>query len=618
VIGLKTIPRNISTTKPGLVAFLLLFIAFTSFFFLNSSQLTRAFGEQSQSNVSQVRLYSLAKRNSFITGDKRSYSNSGQAKNPSTKPAKSFVALSLQKSSIEIRKLILAPTCETDTKIRSDSHINVAIQAFGDERQFASGAENRNLKQNAYPSLKLSKTKEDTRKIPTDKIVNGENLCGIDKKFEGAAGTLGDFFEGVSSTPSKGAYRIEITPRITVQEEYDDNIFLRKTNIVSDYTTTLSPGIKVVANSDTNGIDLDYELGWVKYHRQTRNDYIRHSGGLKVWQQLGNHLRFQLEDYYTKSDDILAAINQIPVSQRIPDPETLQAYQTNRARALLEYQFGPGKQISAGFTYDITDNKDPNLEDTTNYGPFANLSYWFSQKDGLEFDYTFSRYDYGTKGTATETRPDLDSHDVLGRYVHRFAEKTSALAQYGLFIRNFPDVSVNYQIHDFSAGFEHAFSQRTALALGGGYYRATGDTNIKPGYNFLASINRTFERGVITFRAAHSFDQGYNEVVPRGFTVYSEGSLNGNYRLTEKLNVYGDLSYRRNDYSNDDLDILGGETVPDDQTYRGRFGFTWNFYRWISLDLGYNYTKRISDDPDEDFDDNRVTLKVTGSYPYKW
>ena len=138
-------------------------------------------------------------------------------------------------------------------------------------------------------------------------------------------GNLGNFFEGISSTPSKGNYRVEITPRISIQEEYDDNIFLRKTNIVSDFTTTLSPGIKLVANSDTNGIDLDYEFGWVKYHRQTRNDYIRHKGGLKFWQQLGNNLKFQLEDYYIKSDDILAAINEVPVSQRIPEPETLQA-----------------------------------------------------------------------------------------------------------------------------------------------------------------------------------------------------------------------------------------------------------------------------------------------------
>ena len=250
------------------MAFLLLTIAFTSFFFLDSSQLTRAFGEQNQSNVSQVRLYSLVKRNSFFSCEKQSIHHSGHSKNPSTKPANSFAALSVQKSSIEIRKLIFAPACQVDAKTWSDSHISIANQTFGDERECASGTENGNLKQHAYSIFKLSKTNKDKEKTPHHKIVNGENLCIIEKKIAGAAGTLGDFFEGVSSTPSKGAYRIEITPRITVQEEYDDNIFLRNTNIVSDFTTTLSPGIKVVANSDTNGIDLDYELGWVKYHRE--------------------------------------------------------------------------------------------------------------------------------------------------------------------------------------------------------------------------------------------------------------------------------------------------------------------------------------------------------------
>lgn len=438
------------------------------------------------------------------------------------------------------------------------------------------------------------------------------------KGIKGAGGTLGDFFEVASSTPSRGTSRIEVTPRISLEEKYDDNVFLRKTNIVSDYITTLSPGINLVASSNTNGIDLDYEFGWVKYYNRSRNDYVRHQGALKAWQQLGRHVTLRFEDYYIKSDDILAAIDQIPVTQRIPDPETLQSYQRNNARAFFEYQFGPLSQLTAGYLYNFTDNDDPDLEDTIEYGPFASLSHWFNQKSGVELDYSFSRYDYRKKNTSLETRPDLDRQDILGRYIHRFGARTSALAQYGVFIRNFPDVSVNYQIHDFSAGFDHAFSPQTAVSLGAGYYRATGDTNIEPGYNLLAAISRSFERGNLSFRLVHSFDQGYNEVVPRGFTVYSEALLKGDYAIKESLRLYGLLSYRRNDYSNDELDILGGEAVPDDQTYRARFGIDWDLHRWVSLNLGYEYTKRISDDPEFGFDDNRVTLKLTGFYPYRW
>jgi putative beta-barrel porin BBP2 len=611
VISSKRIPRKNSTIEPSLVAFLLLSIAFSSFFFFTTNQLSSAFGEQNPPSIGLVHLHPLVKSHSLNSGEMRSARNSNQTNNSSTKPNKPLATLSVQESFIEIRKLIFAPTYEIETQNWSANLITITNKALGNERKSAIRIKRDNLEQNANSSLKRLKTHKDIRKSLTTRVMNGEIS-------EGAAGALGDFFEGVSAAPSKGGYQIEITPRISIQGEYDDNIFLRKTNIVGDYTTTLSPGINVVTNSDTNGLDLDYEFGWVRYQNRTRNDYVRHAGGLKFWQKLGNHLTFRLEDYYIKSDDILAALNQVPVSQRIPDPETLQAYQRNIARAYFEYQFGPSSLLSAGYVYNFTDNKDPNLEDTAEYGPFANLSYWYNQRNGIEFDYRFLRNDYGTKGTAIETRPDLDRQDILGRYIRKLGSSTSGLMQYGLFVRDFPDVSVNYQIHDFSFGFEHAFSQRTSVALGTGYYRATGDTTIKPGYNFLASLNRNFERGSLALKLVHSFDQGYTEVVPRGFTVYSLGLLNADYSLTENLNLYGVLSYRRNDYSGDDLDILGGEKVPDDQTYRGRCGITWKFYRWVSLDLGYLYTKRISDDPNFDFDDNRVTLRLIGSYPYKW
>lgn len=622
VVNLKTIPKkDNSIIISSLLALPLLPIVFYLFFFLNGSQFTPAFAEKIKSSSAggQVCLYSLVKKQSFSSVEIRSTRNNKQTKNPLTKPIKPFATLSIQKSAIEIRKLIFGPAYETKTQNWAATQIKIPIQELENERAAAIiRLESDNAKQKTYPLLKLSKTHKDIRKSLFTKLVNGEKPPDIEKKLEGAAGTLGDFFEGVSATPSKGAYRIEVTPRISVQGEYDDNIFLRKTNMVSDYTTTLSPGIKVVANSDTNGIDLDYEFGWVRYQNRTRNDYVQHAGRLNCWQTLGSHLTFRLEDYYIKSDDILAALNQIPVSQRIPDSETLQAYQRNNARAFFEYQFGPVSLLSAGYVYNFTDNKDPNLEDITEYGPFVNLSYWFNQRNGMELNYAFLRTDYRTNDTVIETRPDLDRQDILGRYIRKFGGSTSGLLQYGLFIRDFPDVSINYQIHDFSFGFEHAFSSRTSISLGTGYYRATGDTTIKPGYNFLASVSRNFERGSLSFQLIHTFDQGYDEVVPRGFTVYSQGLLDANYSLGENLNFYGNLSYRRNDYSEDDLDILGGERVPDDQTYRGRCGITWNFHRWASLDLGYHYTKRISDDPELDFNDNRVSLKLTGSYPYKW
>ena len=69
------------------------------------------------------------------------------------------------------------------------------------------------------------------------------------------------------SPPVMSKGRIEITPMITFSQVYDDNIFLEKDNKISDYITTISPGIQINATSASrkNRLNLEYSPAWVKY-----------------------------------------------------------------------------------------------------------------------------------------------------------------------------------------------------------------------------------------------------------------------------------------------------------------------------------------------------------------
>jgi len=621
VVDLKTIPRKKSTTISDVVAFLLLPIAFSLFFFITNSEPTPAFGEQKPSNVGWVRLYSLIKRHSIASSQRQSRSISVQRKNSSTRVIKLSEHMPAQKSTIKINELIVSPACIVKTQGRPASPISIPIQAHENVKDVEVKTGRDNVEENFHNAFNLAQTRERSMKSLPSKEPPRENPFGGEDIAEGAGGTLGDFFEGGTvSTPTKGAYKIEVTPRISVKGEYDDNVTLVNKDPIADYTTTISPGLKISADSGSNGLELDYEFGWVKYHKNTRNDYIKHRGNLEFWQKIGRHLTFELTDTYIKSNDFLADIDQFPVTQRVAN--TLSAYQRNNARAALDFQFGPKNHFVVGYIYNILDNDDPSLEDAREQGPFAALSYWFTQKDGLDLSYENVRYVYDQPDYYTNWR-DLDAHNMRGAYVHQFGVRTGGSLYYGLSIRKSIDFPIQYEIHDVGAGFDHSFSPSTSLALVLGYYKPTGDTSLpgtpalEPGVTSLIQFTKGFRRGSVSLGARSGWDDGLLEVIPRGFTKFGGAFARVEYTPVENVNVFANGTYRQNRYANEEIDILLNQATKD-ETYRGRCGVNWRFYRWFSLGLFYDYTNRISPDPNDEFVDNRIGLTLTAGKPFKW
>ena len=71
-------------------------------------------------------------------------------------------------------------------------------------------------------------------------------------------------------------YRYEIKPRISVQQVYDDNIYLDSADEESDYLIFVSPGINMTISSQNNSLSLDYSPVWVWYHTNDENNTVRH------------------------------------------------------------------------------------------------------------------------------------------------------------------------------------------------------------------------------------------------------------------------------------------------------------------------------------------------------
>ena len=406
----------------------------------------------------------------------------------------------------------------------------------------------------------------------------------VDSK--GSPGGKGTGFMAIGPTLLQGSnYQVRITPKISIREEYDDNIFLVNDNPDSDWITTVSPGIGIVIESNKNGLELDYTFGWVKYFNSTSNDNTRHSGRLKFWQQLAEHLKFNLEDRYLKSDDIFDEdLTPILPSQRVSNNRS--RYQRNDAKASFEYEFGPKSKFIAGYLYNILDNEDPTLEDVTEKGPFAGLSHSFDSKNSIDFAYRFAEYEY-TQSGSSQTRPDIEVQETNVGYSYRFSERIKPFLAYSLYHQNFMGIDQSYWIHNFGGGVGYAFSQKTSFDISLGGFYPSGNTTATPGMTFRAQLTRNFKRGSFSLGADTGWDTGFTEIVPRGFTKYYRGLARIDYQLLEHLGIYANTSYRQNQYPTNEQNTIPGYNPADDKTYTGRCGLNYRFYRWFSVDLSY-------------------------------
>ena len=73
-----------------------------------------------------------------------------------------------------------------------------------------------------------------------------------------------------AGAPAYSQTRFEVTPTITVSETYDDNIFLTKTNKVSDYITVVTPGISMNLLQEHTSLQLRYAPSFYRYPERCR------------------------------------------------------------------------------------------------------------------------------------------------------------------------------------------------------------------------------------------------------------------------------------------------------------------------------------------------------------
>ena len=413
---------------------------------------------------------------------------------------------------------------------------------------------------------------------------------------------------GMSYAPACAEVKVEITPRIELGTEYDDNLYLESEDEQSDFIYTASPAIVLDLVSEKGNLAFEYGPTFVRYQDHDENNTVRHSGSLDFNRALSEHLDFAFSDTYLRSEDPLAESQQVEEVEGVR--ETRNVYQRNTSQASLSYRFGPENVASGGLSHSWLENEDPELDDSTVLSPFVNVTYWLDVQNGLGLHYTYTDARFSVEDG--EAQDDYTGHSMGIDYTRRFSKHTSGMVGYDYTTRDFDGDTSDYDVHNPWLGMTHAFSPWTTVTAHVGYFFQERDTGEDAdGPSFDASLTRRFERGNLSLAAQGGWDEAFQEAEQRGFSQYWSVRAKGDYALQERLKGFAGLSYR--------MDMQ--EQEPADQewtTWRADCGIDWSFWRWLSVRLSYAYTERDDDVDRDDYTDNRVMLTITGSRLFRW
>ena len=168
-------------------------------------------------------------------------------------------------------------------------------------------------------------------------------------------------------------------------------------------------------------------------------------------------------------------------------------------------------------------------------------------------------------------------------------------------------MTMSLVIHQPTVGLSLVLGANTNLGAEFGYFRQEFDHKKgEDGYVFNGSFNTRGERTTFSILTDTGYSLDYGTSQNQGFSKYSDSSANVGFQLTESLNLFATARYRWEDFT---------ETNRTDHTYGGRAGLGYAFRHWLSLSLEGGHLRRDSTENDQEFSDNRVTLRITTSYP---
>ena len=237
----------------------------------------------------------------------------------------------------------------------------------------------------------------------------------------------------------------------------------------------------------------------------------------------------------------------------------------------------------------------------------VDAAYQWNRRLSTVTGYTFYAISYDDQDVAASE--DRMSHIFSQEARFAFSRTTTGLVEYRFQYTDFDSIRSDYHSNYALIGIDHAFSDTTTLGIKGGAEWRNSDSNGDQTRPYLeAALKHKVSRrtGVRWYNWLGLDDSDLG--VYRDRYSYRTGII-ADTQITEKLNAYGGIHYV---YSQ----LEGGKSYSDTNENQGNIGIGLSYslnQNW-ALNANYGFTIISSDDPIREYERNRVTVGVTGTF----
>jgi len=354
-----------------------------------------------------------------------------------------------------------------------------------------------------------------------------------------------------------------ISPRISVVEEYNDNILYKADNELDDWVTYVRPRVNARYASPRFSISLDSGMSTETYSDHTKFNTEDHDHNLALSYGVSKTLTLKTGGYYR--EDTTLETELLDEGYLVSNRYDRQKFGGNLGfeKALSKRVYLSGDWTRRYSEYD--EGFDDRFSDTYKLSP----SYVLSPKTRLFLNLRYTETEYDRPGD-----PTIENYRIDPSFRHDFAE--------------------DFYISG-GAGYRHTEEERIGAS-----------DEDSEGFVFDLSFHRKWKRS----SAAILLSKDQYSTVDRVSIDRTRVTLRGSYRLTKRLGTNLSLTYRRHTVDENDA------TDDDTNFYIISPGFSYTVTPTISLNGSVDYSEyEYDDDNDRDREQFRGRLMLSLHWP---
>ncbi|MGQ9750725.1 outer membrane beta-barrel protein [Desulfosoma sp.] len=429
--------------------------------------------------------------------------------------------------------------------------------------------------------------------------------------------------------PVYGEAIMTLVPRLTLAEEYTDNVDLDRSDQREEWTTVVSPSLDFSALWKTRSLRLSYSPGFAYAAKDQNYSEIRQDLSARFSDQVSKRLRLSVSETLQRTE--LPYTLEEPVFRRpgtLTEPTAEQSqtgfsrdqgqegiverrrdrtvrrnrepYTQSTTSVSADYRFGAKDRFTASYLFGGLWNDDPDVEDNRRHSPRLAVTWWPWDRYGVDAQVQYERIDYSGK---TDFTNDYQGH---ARLLRAFSEHLQGFVGYRHTVSDAAHNEDDYQVFEPFLGVDWEPSKDFFAGLSVGYFYKENKTGSNDsGLTFSGDLGKSwrFRRGSIRLSGGTGYEQSYGGAENLGFTVYYQAMIAGNYALSRRIDAFAGFSAVRNEYLDED-------PQRNDNIYSATTGLRYRMLRWLYLNMTYAHQRLDSNVNENDYKENRVVISV--------